>query len=112
MGTPPSNDLPARSNKSFGLGALVDEALLLALHEGLQALAVNGFHVPTILTTEDTKDTEKNLAISVSPVSSVVKALQNVPRQILVFHDVGQHLADVVGVDLDVLAFFVRARRS
>ena len=30
--------------QSFGFGPLVDEALLLALHEGLEAGAVDGFH--------------------------------------------------------------------
>jgi hypothetical protein len=39
--------------------------------------------------------------------SAAVMTLEDVARQILIFDYVGQHFANVVGVDRDLLAFFV-----
>src|SRR5712691_2622191 len=35
--------------------------------------------------------------------------LEDVPRQVLVFHDIGQHLANVVGIHVDLLPFSFRS---
>src|SRR6266567_3652922 len=40
------------------------------------------------------------------------RLLQNVPAQILIFHNVREHFADIISVHGDVLAFSVRRRKA
>jgi hypothetical protein len=47
---------------------------------------------------------ESNLA----NVSTNDSELENIPAQILILHDIGQRLADVIGVNCDLLAFSFR----
>src|SRR6202030_3693651 len=94
MGTPPRSDFPARSNKALDLGRSFTKRCCSRCIRDFSRCRSIDFMVWIILTTEDTESTEENrVTSSALSVSSVVKTLQNVARQILVLHDIRQHLA-------------------
>src|ERR1700733_4393576 len=117
MGTPASSDFRARSNSAFDFGRsstnyFCSRCIRDDRRERSVLFMAGGIKDKPRKTQRTQRNTEDSSTISsVSPcvLCGGKILLKNVSRQILVLHNVRQHLAHIVRIDGDMLAFFLRS---
>src|SRR5437879_1577324 len=111
MGTPASSDFPERSNKALDLGRsstkrfcsrCISAVSKVRLSDSMGELGSRKNNKPC------GRGATRPRPHGYFQVSKWEKALQNVPAQILILNNISQHLADIFGVDGDLLALSFR----